>query len=196
MRPPLQNATFGIDNNALPAGLKTGRKGYAMKLYDKNTGHVIATIMTDRSMSIDDCLGLMRYGVSEDGRIYDTDTREEFCAWFDFLEMDYADSETGLYTDTITVDGDVYKMIDEAEVRQELLPDQNEATAYGAWDCIREGDAPDEIGTVPLYTFKYVLLAQEDYENGAEWYDNVDWEAPDDIVVSYYRWDTQSRRTV
>lgn len=63
-----------------------------MKLYDCNTGVVIATITTNHSMSIDDALDLMGYTVGEwdvdGGQIHDEDGNE-LNAWYDDLEMDW-----------------------------------------------------------------------------------------------------------
>lgn len=60
-----------------------------MKLIDKNTGAVIADIMTNHSMSIDDCLNLMGYSVDDNGQVYDSDSGKELNAWYDDLEMNY-----------------------------------------------------------------------------------------------------------
>lgn len=101
-----------------------------------------------------------------------------------------------MYTDEITINGTTYKMIDEAEIGQEILPGHNEATAYGYWLCVNADEQPDEFGTVTLHKFKFVLIDHEDYENGSEWWENVDWEAPDDIVESQYRWLVEEQRMV
>ena len=60
-----------------------------MKLIDKKTNEVIADIVTNHSMSIDECLSLMNYTVNEDGQIYDVDNAVELSAWYDDLEMVY-----------------------------------------------------------------------------------------------------------
>lgn len=60
-----------------------------MKLYDKNTGDVIADIITNHSMSIDDALNLMRYSVTDEGQIHDDDAGVDLNAWYDDLEMEY-----------------------------------------------------------------------------------------------------------
>lgn len=62
-----------------------------MKLYDKTTGKTIADIVTNHSMSVDEALDLMRYTVTDDGQIQDTDTGELLNAWYDDLEMDWND---------------------------------------------------------------------------------------------------------
>ena len=62
-----------------------------MKLYDRETGAVIADIMTNHSMSIDEALELMRYSVRDEGQIYDDDNGAYLDAWYDSLEMDYSD---------------------------------------------------------------------------------------------------------
>jgi hypothetical protein len=59
-----------------------------MKLYDKNTGVVIATITTNHSMSIDDALELMGYTLDGEGQILDEDGNL-LDAWYDDLEMDW-----------------------------------------------------------------------------------------------------------
>lgn len=58
-----------------------------MKLYDKNTCVVIAEIITNHSMSIDDALSLMRFSVDEEGQIFDDDNGICLDAWYDDLEM-------------------------------------------------------------------------------------------------------------
>ena len=60
-----------------------------MKLIDKKTGETIADIVTNRSMSIDDVLELMHYGVNNEGQIIDSDNGVELNAWYDDLEMIY-----------------------------------------------------------------------------------------------------------
>lgn len=60
-----------------------------MKLIDRETGAVIADIITNHSMSIDDALQLMRYSVTEDGQIRDDDSGELLNAWYDDLDMEY-----------------------------------------------------------------------------------------------------------
>lgn len=60
-----------------------------MKLIDKKTNEVIADVMTNHSMSIDEVLELMRYGVNEEGQIIDSDNGVELNAWYDDLEMTY-----------------------------------------------------------------------------------------------------------
>lgn len=64
-----------------------------MKLYDKDTGVVIADITTNHSMSIDDALDLMGYTVGDwdvdGGQIHDEDGKE-LNAWYDNLDMDWS----------------------------------------------------------------------------------------------------------
>lgn len=60
-----------------------------MKLYDKATGETIADIVTNHSMSVDEALGLMRYTVTDEGQIQDSDTGELLNAWYDDLEMEF-----------------------------------------------------------------------------------------------------------
>lgn len=59
-----------------------------MKVYDRETKEIIATIITNRSMSIDDVLNLNRYALDEEGQIVDADG-ELLNAWYDNLEMDW-----------------------------------------------------------------------------------------------------------
>jgi hypothetical protein len=59
-----------------------------MKVYDRETKEIIATIITNRSMSIDDVLNLKRYALDEEGQIVDADG-ELLNAWYDNLEMDW-----------------------------------------------------------------------------------------------------------
>lgn len=60
-----------------------------MKLIDKMTGTVIADVMTNNSMCIDDVLNLMNYSVTDEGQIYDDDNNCELNAWYDNLDMVY-----------------------------------------------------------------------------------------------------------
>nr|DAK50778.1 MAG TPA: Protein of unknown function (DUF3659) [Caudoviricetes sp.] len=59
-----------------------------MKVYDRETKEIIATIIANHSMSIDDVLNLMRYALDEEGQIVDADG-ELLNAWYDNLEMDW-----------------------------------------------------------------------------------------------------------
>ena len=52
-----------------------------MKLFDKNTGVVIAEIITNHGMTIDEALTLMRFSIDDNGVYLD--------AWYDDLEMSY-----------------------------------------------------------------------------------------------------------
>lgn len=60
-----------------------------MKLYDKNTGVVIADIITNHSMTIDDALTLMHFSIDDEGQIFDDDNGVYLDAWYDDLEMSY-----------------------------------------------------------------------------------------------------------
>lgn len=62
-----------------------------MKLFDRQTGEVIAEIVTNHSMSIDEALDLMRYSVDEEGQIRDDDSGVMLNAWYDDLDMDFND---------------------------------------------------------------------------------------------------------
>ena len=61
-----------------------------MKLYDRVTKEIIATIITNHSMRIDDVLNLKRYALDEEGQIVDAEG-ELLNAWYDNLEMDWED---------------------------------------------------------------------------------------------------------
>lgn len=60
-----------------------------MKLIDKATGAVVADIITNHGMSIDDALKLMHYSVTDDGQIMDDDSGELLDSWYDDLEMEW-----------------------------------------------------------------------------------------------------------
>lgn len=64
-------------------------KDFEMKVYDKNTGVIIANIITNHPMYTEEVLSLMRYSVTDDGQIRDDDTGELLNAWFDDLVFDY-----------------------------------------------------------------------------------------------------------
>lgn len=57
-----------------------------MKLYDKNTGVVIADIITNHGMTIDEALSLMRFSIGDEGQIFDDDNGVYLDAWYDDLE--------------------------------------------------------------------------------------------------------------
>ena len=58
-----------------------------MKLYDKSTGVVIAEIIANFSMTIDEALSLMRFSIDDEGQIFDDDNGVYLDAWYDDLEM-------------------------------------------------------------------------------------------------------------
>ena len=62
--------------------------------------------------------------------------------------------------------------------------------------AIRVDEVPDDMGAVDLYILKYVLIDPEDFENGSEWSDNVDWDEPDGVDKSNYSWLLQEKRLV
>lgn len=64
-------------------------KDFEMKVYDKNTGVIIANIITNHPMYTEEVLSLMRYSVTDDGQIRDDDNGELLNAWFDDLVFDY-----------------------------------------------------------------------------------------------------------
>ena len=58
-----------------------------MKLFDKNTGVVIAEIIANHSMTIDDALTLMHFSIDDEGQIFDDDNGVYLDAWYDDLEL-------------------------------------------------------------------------------------------------------------
>lgn len=64
-------------------------KDFEMKVYDKNTGVIIANIITNHPMYTEEVLSLMRYSVTDDGQIRDDDNGVLLNAWFDDLVFDY-----------------------------------------------------------------------------------------------------------
>ena len=61
-----------------------------MKLIDTDTNEVIADIMANRSMSIDEALEIMNYAVDDNGQIIDIDNdNSKLNAWYDNLDMIY-----------------------------------------------------------------------------------------------------------
>ena len=86
----------------------------------------------------------------------------------------------------ITLDGVDYKPVREAFINQD-----GNAEMY----AIRADAVPDENGAVNLYVLRYVIVVDdEDYD--AEWYDRIDWEDPDDVFESDYRWLVAENRIV
>nr|DAH39822.1 MAG TPA: hypothetical protein [Caudoviricetes sp.] len=55
-----------------------------LKLYDRKTKELIATVTATRNMSIDDILNLMHYALDEEGRVVDANG-ELLNAWYDNL---------------------------------------------------------------------------------------------------------------
>ena len=87
----------------------------------------------------------------------------------------------------IFYDGIEYKPVEEAYINQD---------GNAELRAIRVDDTPDNIGAVDLYILKYVLIDPEDYENGSEWYDNVDWDEPDGVDKSDYGWILAENRII
>ena len=56
-------------------------------LLDTKTHCVVASVLTNHSMSIDEILSLTGQGVNDEGQIYDTETGELRNAWYDDLIM-------------------------------------------------------------------------------------------------------------
>lgn len=79
----------------------------------------------------------------------------------------------------IFYDGVAYKPVGDAYINQD---------GNAEIRAIRADDMPDDMGAVDLYVLKYVLCDQEDFENGSEWYDNVDWGEPDGVDKTNYGW--------
>ena len=65
-----------------------------MKVYDCKTGELIAKIVTNHSMTIDEVLNFMGYTVNDDGQLI-TEDGETINAWYDDLVMDYTNTSTG-----------------------------------------------------------------------------------------------------
>ena len=87
----------------------------------------------------------------------------------------------------IFYDGIEYKPVEDAYINQDWNAELR---------AIRVEDKPDDIGAVDLYILKYVLMDPEDYENGPEWYDNVDWDEPDSIDKTGYGWLIEENRVI
>ena len=60
-----------------------------MLLYDKYTGVVVADIICNHSMTIDEMLFLMRISIDDEGQLFDTDNGMYLNAWYDDLETCY-----------------------------------------------------------------------------------------------------------
>ena len=60
-----------------------------MKLVDKYTGVVVADIICNHSMTIDEILLLMRISIDGEGQLFDNDNDSYFDAWYDDLEICY-----------------------------------------------------------------------------------------------------------
>lgn len=60
-----------------------------MKLVDKDTGVVVADIICNHSMSIDEILFLMRISIDDEGQLFDDDNDSYLNAWYDDLEICY-----------------------------------------------------------------------------------------------------------
>ena len=58
-----------------------------MKLIDTQTGTLVADIMTNHSMCIDEMLALMRITVLDDGQLHDEDDDVDLDAWYDDLDI-------------------------------------------------------------------------------------------------------------
>lgn len=58
-----------------------------MKLVDKDTCVVVADIISNHSMTIDEILLLMRISVDDEGQLFDDDNDLYLNAWYDDLEI-------------------------------------------------------------------------------------------------------------
>lgn len=56
-----------------------------MKLVDKYTCVVVADIICNHSMTIDEILFLMRISIDDDGQLFDDDNDSYLNAWYDDL---------------------------------------------------------------------------------------------------------------
>lgn len=61
-------------------------KTVLIKLYDRKTKEVIATVTTTHNMTIDDILNLRHYALDKDGQIVDAEGKL-LNAWYDNLGM-------------------------------------------------------------------------------------------------------------
>lgn len=61
-----------------------------MKLIDTDTNEVIAEIITDGNITIDQVLELMHYSVLENGQIFDDENNSALNAWYDNLDLIWA----------------------------------------------------------------------------------------------------------
>lgn len=94
--------------------------------------------------------------------------------------------------DTIFYDGIEYKPVADAI----LVPGDEHRFSIAEINAIRVGEKPDDMGAVDLYILKYIVPEAEDFENGAEWYDNVDWSEPDGVDKSNYGWLLSENRII
>lgn len=58
-----------------------------MKLVDKYTGIVVADIIANHSMTIDEILLLVRISIDDEGQLFDDDNGLYLNAWYDDLEL-------------------------------------------------------------------------------------------------------------
>lgn len=58
-----------------------------MKLVDKYTGFVVADIISNHGMTIDEILLLMRISIDDEGQLFDDDNDSYLNAWYDDLEI-------------------------------------------------------------------------------------------------------------
>lgn len=58
-----------------------------MKLVDKYTGIVVADIIANHSMTIDEILLLVRISIDDEGQLFDDDNNSYLDAWYDDLVL-------------------------------------------------------------------------------------------------------------
>lgn len=61
-----------------------------MKLIDTDTNEVIAEIITDGNITIDQVLEIMHYSILENGQIFDDDNNAALNTWYDNLDLIWA----------------------------------------------------------------------------------------------------------
>lgn len=97
-----------------------------------------------------------------------------------------------MFNANIFYDGIEYQPVTDAS----LVPGGKHRFDTAVVSAIRVNDTPDDMGVVDLYILKYVVIDEEDFENGTEWYDNVDWTDPDGVDKTNYGWLLKEQRMV
>lgn len=60
-----------------------------MKIIDKENGQVVAEIVTNHSMTIDEAIDCMGWTVNDEGEIID-DEGNHTNVWYDYIDLDYS----------------------------------------------------------------------------------------------------------